>query len=160
MRLESIDSQFSPIFVSYYSKLGFKLFSTRNVIRNICEDRKKKAFNNRLYKNIKTFRKQPFGNFSAFHSSTIPHFTSTIGRGLKLRRNSTSMRAHVLFSVFLSLCYDCSTSVINALIDFTSCFLRRKWENTLNLRINPVNLRLLYLRNSGEFGRLNDRYIC
>ena len=94
-------SQFSPMFVSYYSKLGFKLFSTRNVTRNICEDRKKKkAFNNRLYKNIKTFRKQPFGNFSAFHSSTIPHFTSTIGRGLKLRRNSTSMRAHVLFSVY------------------------------------------------------------
>ena len=88
------------MFVSYYLKLGFKLFSTRNVIRNICEDRKKKAFNNRLYKNIKTFRKQSFGNFSAFHSSTIPHFTSTIGRGLKLRRNSTSMRAHVLFSVF------------------------------------------------------------
>ena len=93
---------------------------------------KKKVFNNRLYKNIKTFRKQPFGNFSAFHSSTIPHFTSTIRRGLNLRRNPTSLRAHVLFPVYY-VCYDCSTSVINALINFARCFtekMRKKYAES------------------------------
>ena len=148
------------MFVSYYSKLGFKLFSTRNVTRNICEDRKKKkAFNNRLYKNIKTFRKQPFGNFSAFHWSTIPFYQHNRERPKIEEKFYIYARPCIIFC-FLCLCYDCSTSVINALVNFTRCFLRRKWENTLNLRINPVNLRLLYLRNSGEFGRLNDWYIC
>ena len=57
-----------------------------------------------------------FSNFSAFHSATIQHFTNTIERGLNLRRNSTSTRAHVLFSVYY-VCYNCSTSVINASIE-------------------------------------------
>ena len=117
---------------------------------------KKKAFNNRLYKNIKTFRNSNFSfsfiNYSAFyqHNRERP----------KIEEKFYIYARPCIIFCLLCLCYDCSTSVINALINFTRCFLRRKWENTLNLRINPVNLRLLYLRNSGEFGRLNDWYIC
>ena len=67
-----------------------------------------------------------FSNFSAFHSATVQHFTNTIERGLNLRRNSTSTRAHVLFSVYY-VCYNCSTSVINASIDIR-CFTLKMRE--------------------------------
>ena len=57
--------------------------SVVSMLLEISVKTEKQSFNQRLCKNIITFRKQLFGNFfsnfSAFHSATIRHFTSTIG---------------------------------------------------------------------------------